>query len=139
MPLIKWEPFDEIERLFGGRPGVSAFAKIGWDLSADVYEEGKNVVAKLSLPGVKPEEIDISVDRDTITVSGSREEEQETDKKDYYSKEIRRGSFSRTVSLPKIVDADDAKAEYADGVLVIKIPVVKGQEKKAVKVSVSKK
>jgi HSP20 family protein len=139
MPLIKWEPFDEVERFFGGRPGVSAFAKIGWDLSVDVYEEGKNVVAKLSLPGVKPEEIDISVDRDTITVSGSRQEEQETDKKDYYSKEIRRGSFSRVVSLPKIVDADEAKAEYVDGVLMIKIPVVKGQEKKAVKVAVTKK
>ena len=84
------------------------------------------------------EELEISIDKDTLTVSGERKEETETEKKDYYSKEIRRGSFSRSVSLPKIVDADDTKAAYADGLLTVTMPIVKGQEKKAVKVQVQK-
>lgn len=139
MALIKWEPFNDVERFFEDRPYISMFPKLGWDLAVDVYEEGKNVIAKMSLPGVKPEELDISIDKDMLTISGERQEEKETDKKDYYSKEIRRGSFSRTVSLPKIVDADEAKADYADGVLAVSMPIVKGQEKKAVRVEVAKK
>ena len=136
--MIKWEPFNEIERFFGERPYISLFPKLGWDLAVDVYEEDKNVIAKICLPGVKVEELEISIDKDTLTVSGERKEETETEKKDYYSKEIRRGSFSRSVSLPKIVDADDTKAAYADGLLTVTMPIVKGQEKKAVKVQVQK-
>jgi HSP20 family protein len=138
MPPIKWEPFDEIEKLLGDRPYISMFPKLGWDLAVDVFEEGKRVVAKMSLPGIKSEELDIAIDKDILTVTGSREEEKETDKKDYYSKEIRRGSFSRSVSLPKFVDAEEASADYKDGVLTITMPVIKGQEKKAVKVHVKK-
>jgi HSP20 family protein len=128
-----------MERFFEDRPYISMFPKLGWDLAVDVYEEGKNVIAKMSLPGVKSEELDISIDKDTLTISGERSEEVETDKKDYYSKEIRRGSFSRTVTLPKIVDAEEAKAAYADGVLSVTMPIVKGQGKKAVKVEIEKK
>lgn len=139
MALIKWEPLSEMERFFDNRPYVSMFPKLGWDLAVDVFEEGKSVIAKMSLPGVKADELEISIDKDVLTISGAREEEKEVDKKDYYSKEIRRGSFSRSVSLPKIVDAEDTKADYADGVLTVTMPIVKGQEKKAVKVAIAKK
>ncbi len=139
MALIKWEPLNEMERFFEDRPYISMFPKLGWDLAVDVFEEGKNVVARMSLPGIKAEELEISIDKDVLIVSGAREEEKETEKKDYYSKEIRRGSFSRSVSLPKIVDAEDTTADYADGVLTVTMPVVKGQEKKAVKVAIGKK
>lgn len=138
MQLVKWEPFKNLEGFFEERPYISMFPKLGWDLAVDVYEEGKNVIAKVSLPGVKPEELDISIDKDILTVSGERKEEREVDKKDYYSKEIRRGSFSRSVSLPKIVDADAAKADYTDGVLTVTMPIIKGQERKVVKVNVTK-
>lgn len=134
MAIIKWDPFGEMERFFDDRPYISMFPKLGWDLAVDVYEEGKDVIAKMSLPGVKSDELEISIDKDVLTISGARQEESETDKKDYYSKEIRRGSFSRSVTLPKIVDADEAKADYNDGILVVTMPIVKGQEKKAVKV-----
>jgi len=138
MPLNKWEPWSDIERFFGERPYISMFPKLGWDLAVDVYEEDSNVVAKMSLPGIKPEELDISIEDDLLTVAGAREEESETEKKNYYSKEIRRGSFSRTVSLPKAVDAKKAEAKYADGVLAITMPVVKGKGKTAVQVNVTK-
>ena len=139
MPIIKWEPLNELGRFFDERPYISMFPKLGWDLAVDMYEEDDNIVAKMSLPGVKPEELDITVDEDSMTVSGNREEEKETEKKDYYSKEIRRGSFSRTVGLPKSVNASKAGAEYMDGVLKITMPAVKGKEAKSVKVNVTTK
>ena len=139
MPIIKWEPFNELERFLEERPYISLFPKLGWDLAVDLFEEEGSVVAKMSLPGVKTEELDITIDEDMLTVTGTREEEKETDKKDYYSKEIRRGAFTRSVSLPKAVDGSKAEAAYADGVLKITMPVVKGQEKRSVKVQVTGK
>lgn len=139
MQLVKWESFKDLGDFLEDRPYISLFPKLGWDLAVDVFEEDKKVIAKMSLPGVTSEELDISIDTDTLTVTGRREEEKETDKKDYYSKEIRRGSFSRSVSLPKVVDAEGAEAEYTDGVLTVTMPVIKGQEKKTVKVEIAKK
>lgn len=139
MPIIKWEPFGELDRFFGERPYISMFPKLGWDLAVDLYEEGGNVVAKMNLPGVKPEELDITINEDSLRVSGSREEEQEIDKKDYYSKEIRRGSFSRLVGLPGSVDASKAEAKYADGILTVTMPTIEGKGKKEVQVKVAKK
>lgn len=139
MPITKWEPFSELDRFFDERPYISLFPKLGWDLAIDLYEESGTIIAKMNLPGVKSEELDITIDEDVLSISGSREEEQETDKKDYYSKEIRRGSFSRSVTLPKSVNATKTEAEYTDGILKITMPIVEGKEKKKVQVRVAKK
>lgn len=144
MELIKWEPMSEFERFFDNRffPAISfpsISSKFGWDLAVDLYEEKGNVVAKMTLPGIDPEGLDISVEGDFLRISGRREEETETKEKDYYSKEIRRGSFSRTVGLPRSVDASKVAAEYTDGVLKVMMPIMKRKEEKAVKVKVAKK
>lgn len=136
MHIVKWEPFGGLDGL-----GDSLFPqvpKLGWDLAIDLYEEKGRVIAKMSLPGVTADDLGIEIDGDMLTISGMREEEKETDEKDYYSKEIRRGSFSRSVRLPKAVDAKKAVALYADGVLKIEIPIVKGQKEKVVTVAVKK-
>ena len=135
MSLIKWEPFSEFDRYFDDRM-LSSFVKPGSDLSVDVYEEKGTVVAKMNLPGVKENELDITIENDVLTISGRREGEKETEEKDYYSKEIRRGSFSRSVSLPRPVVAEKATAEYKEGVLSIMVPVVEGTEGRAVKVQI---
>lgn len=138
MQIIKWEPFKEIDHFFDDRflQPFASFPKIGLDLAVDVYEEKGNVVAKMSLPGIKSEELDIALEDDVLTISGRREEEKETEKKDYYSKEIRRGSFSRSVSLPKSVDASKAEAKYENGELVVIMPVVASAKEKAVKIKI---
>lgn len=135
MSLIKWEPFGEIDRLFDQQlfPSLS---KLGWDMAVDIYEEKGNVIAKMSLPGVATEDVDISIEDETLTVSGKREEEKETKGKEYYSKEIRRGSFSRTVMLPAAVEADKAVAKFENGVLVVTVPIIEGAKTKAVKVPI---
>lgn len=137
MELIQWKPFDEVDRLLSDRPLLS-FPGLQWDLAVDVFEEKGNVVAKMSLPGIESKDLDIAVDEDMLTVSGKREEEKEVEKKDYYSKEIRRGSFSRSVRLPKLVDSAKAEAVYRDGVLTVTLPVVKGKETKGVKITIKK-
>jgi HSP20 family protein len=142
MAIIKWEPMSELDRFFDDRlfpsfsfPSLSS--KLGWDLAVDLFEEGNSVVAKMTLPGINPTDLDISVEDDTLRIQGRREEEQETKKKNYYSKEIRRGSFSRVVGLPKRVDSAKVAAEYKDGVLKITMPVVGKLKGEAVKVKVA--
>lgn len=133
MSLIKWEPFSDIDRLFDSRVMLpSKFTD--WDFAVDVYEEDGNIVTKMNLPEVDSKDLDVVIEDNILTISGKREEEKETEKKDYYSKEIRRGSFSRSVRLPKSVQADKAGASYKDGVLVVTAPVVPGAKEKAVKV-----
>ena len=77
MSLIKWEPLSEFDRLFEERL-IPSFAKVGWDLAVDVYEEKGNVVAKMSLPGVDANEIEVSIEDSILTISGCREEEKES-------------------------------------------------------------
>lgn len=140
MQIIKWQPFKEIDRFFDDRflQPFSDFPKLGLDLAIDVYEEKGNIIAKMSLPGVKSEELDISLEDDELTISGKREEEKETEEKDYYSKEIKRGSFSRLVKLPKSVDGANTEAKYENGELVISMPVVAGAKDKIMKIKIKK-
>src|SRR3989338_4853681 len=143
MELIKWEPLSELDRFFDNRffPAISfpsTSSKLGWDLAVDLYEEKENVIAKMTLPGINPDNLDISVEEEILRISGRREEEKETKEKDYYSKEIRRGSFSRAVTLPKKIDGTKAVAEYKDGILQITMPAVGGAKTKAVQLKVKK-
>ncbi|HUY62333.1 MAG TPA: Hsp20/alpha crystallin family protein [Candidatus Paceibacterota bacterium] len=129
MDIAQWKPFDDDLSLF-----PTGLRRFSCDLSVDLYEEDATLVAKMNLPGITPDELDITVDGDILTVAGMREEEAETEEKDYYSKEIRRGSFFRSVRLPKAVDAKAAGAAYEDGVLTVTLPVVAGQGHGGVKV-----
>ncbi len=140
MQIIKRDPFREIDRFFDDRflQPFTSFPRLGMDFAADVYEEKDNIAVKMSLPGVKPEELDISLEEDILTVSGKHEEEKETEKKDYYSKEIRRGSFSRSIRLPKSVDASRADAKYENGELIVTMPAIAGAKEKAVKIEIKK-
>lgn len=107
-------------------------------MAVDVFEEKDQVTVKMSLPAIKPNELNISVDGDLLSISGERQEEHEVDDKEYYSKEIRRGSFSRVVELPTAVDAANAEASYLDGLLYIALPKLPIQERKGVKISVKR-
>lgn len=137
MELIQWKPFDELDRYMEN--SLLPFRKFNSDMSIDLYEKDNLLVATMSIPGVNTDDLDVTVDDDSLTISGQREEERETDKKDYYSKEIRRGSFSRMIQLPKTVESTKTTADYSDGVLTVKMPLEKGQQEKAMKVEVKKK
>lgn len=124
MSLMKWEPFKEMEPFFDL---LETWPRArSWDLAVDVYEDGNNLVAELNAPGVDPAKVDISINDGYLMISGSRERSEEKKGKNYYSKEIQHGSFSRSVWLPYAVDDSATSASYRDGVLKVTMPRVKG-------------
>lgn len=91
-------------------------------LALDVYTTPDSVVVEAAIPGVKPEDLNISVLGDTLTISGSTKEETSRDEEGYSYREIRRGSFNRTVTLPTGVKTDEATASFENGMLRLSIP-----------------
>lgn len=107
----------------------------GWEPSVDVYEQDDTYVVKAELPGVKKDDIDVSVSGDTLTIKGERKAETETEEENYYLAERSYGSFMRSMALPSTVDADNIEANYDDGVLEVKLPKSSKEESRKVKVS----
>ncbi len=105
-----------------------------WAPAIDVFEKGGNFVARIELPGMMEEDIDVSVAEDILTIKGERKAESGLKDEDYYRSEIAYGTFSRSISLPAGVDTRNIEAVYADGILRITLPRV--PESKPQKVSI---
>ena len=103
----------------------------------DVFEKGDNLIIKAELPGMKEEDIDVSVVGDMLTIRGEKKAESEIKDEDYYRCERTYGSFYRSVSLPSGVDSSKIEANYEDGVLEVTLP--KSPEVKPKKIAVSAK
>lgn len=93
-------------------------------LAVDVYNNEDNIVIKAMIAGVQPNDIDIDISRDMITISGERHEESEIQEKDYYHKELYWGAFTRKILLPEEVDFENADAKEKNGLLTIVLPKV---------------
>ncbi len=100
--------------------------------AADLFDDGKNVVLRVELPGIKKDEIEVTVTADLVTISGEKKKESKVKKKDYYRLECSSGSFTQSFRLPAGVVMDKAKAKFEDGVLSVQIPKTE-QAKKDVK------
>lgn len=87
--------------------------------AVDVIDEKDNIVVKAELPGMKKDEIEVSIDDNILTIKGEKKEEKETKEKDYVRSERYYGSFNRSFTLPSSVDAQKVDASYKDGVLEI--------------------
>jgi len=104
------------------------------ELSVDVYQTNTDVVVKALVAGVLPSNLEISLTRDMITISGAREEAREVEDENYFQKELFWGSFSRTILLPEEVDVDNAEALEKHGILMIRLPKI--NKSKATKLKV---
>jgi HSP20 family protein len=115
--------FDEVlGGMARGRTGRQQGAQATeWAPSMDVLEENGNLVIRAELPGVKQEDVDITVHDRVLTISGQRREETETERGGYHVRERRRGAFSRSVMLPQDVDEDGIRARYEDGILEVTV------------------
>jgi HSP20 family protein len=92
------------------------------ELTVDVHQTADMILVKAMIAGVRPEDLDISITRDTITIKGSREEERSIREEDYFVRELYWGSFSRTITLPEEIDVDEAEAVEQHGLLILKLP-----------------
>ena len=91
-------------------------------LTVDVYETTNDIVIKTMVAGVKPEDLDISITREMVTIRGKREEDRTVSSEDYFHRELYWGTFSRTIVLPKEVDIEEAEAIEKYGLLILKLP-----------------
>lgn len=103
-------------------------------LAVDVYQTKDNIVVKAPIAGVMPDQIDISVSDDMLTLRGERVDEKEVDREHYYVQECYWGAFSRSIILPVATVAEEAKASLKDGVLTVTIPKAAQDKVKKIKV-----
>ena len=129
--LIRFEPQretvslrDAMDRLFDDafmRP--SSLIPSHWQAPAvDMYQTNDEIIVKAALPGIKADEVQISVTGEALTLKGEVKQEDETQEKTYHIREQRWGAFERTIMLPTDVVADKAKADFEDGILTISLP-----------------
>jgi len=116
---------DEIDRLF--EIPLSEFARTsqllsGWTMALDVYEDANNVYVKAELPGMKKEDIGLSLHDGCLSISGERKSDTTHEGAEIYRAERFFGRFQRTVTLPTPVAADKVKAQYKDGILTVTLP-----------------
>lgn len=91
-------------------------------LTVDVYETANDIVIKTMVAGVKPEDLDISITREMVTIKGKREEDRTVSSEDYFHRELYWGTFSRSIVLPKEIDIEEAEAIEKYGLLILKLP-----------------
>lgn len=104
------------------------------ELAVDVYQTPDAIVVKALIAGVHPNSIDISLTREMLTISGTRQDEKEVDDEHYFQRELYWGSFSRTILLPEEVDVDLAEASERHGVLMIRLPKINKKRQTKLKV-----
>jgi len=132
---------EEINRVFD-QPGQGFLEKSagffgGWSPSLDVFEEKDNVIVKAELPGMKKEDIEVTLVGDTLSISGERREEQENKDAENYRSERYFGRFQRSVTLPHQVELNKIQASYKDGILTVTLPKSEEAKRKQIEVKVS--
>ncbi|MDJ1175516.1 Hsp20/alpha crystallin family protein [Roseofilum capinflatum] len=144
MPLVRWEPFREIDtlqrqmnRLFEDLAPKEALYNQGAFLpAAELHETPEAFKIKLEVPGMKPEDLDIQVTAEAVSISGERRSESTTEEKGVTRSEFRYGQFQRVIPLPNRIQNNNVEAEYKDGILHLTLPKVEEEQHKVVKVKV---
>lgn len=131
---------DEIDRLFEAPLAELARSSrllSGWTPALDVFEDKDSVVVKAELPGLKREDIEVSLHNGSLSISGERKAETQREDADVYRSERIFGRFQRTVTLPTPVSGDKVKAQYQEGVLTITLPKTEEAKPKQINVNVN--
>ncbi len=144
-----WDPFSrlsqlesEFERLFDMRwPRMRAFQQSGdgsqgFVPRVDVYEQNGDLIAKVELPGIKKDDVDISLEGGNLIIQGERKQESEVKEENYYRMERSSGAFYRSLPVPDDVKPEQVEASFADGVLEVRMPIPKPAEETARKIEI---
>ncbi len=142
MAIIRWDPFRDmtqvqnqfnrlVDQVWGGR-------QESWLPAVDVFDTKEAVVLKAELAGMDPDDIQIEVEDNVLTIKGERRFEETVDKERYYRVERRFGTFQRDLALPQGVKPEDISAAYDDGVLTVTVPKVEEEKPKRIEVKAKK-
>ncbi len=143
--LGRWEPLADMaeihrdmDRAFGEFFGWTPFSMVAaegaWSPLVDIHETKDGILVKAELPGVKQEDIQVSIVGDTLTLKGERKRETEVKEDQYHRIERSYGAFQRSLVLPSVVDSTGVKATYRDGVLQILLPKKEEAKPKEIKI-----
>lgn len=146
--LVRWEPMREMlslreamdklfEDSFVGPRWASLWSGDGAaTLAMDVYETGDALVVSAPVPGIKPEDVEITITGNALTIKGETKAEEREEQGDYIRQEVRYGSFQRTVELPVEVQSDKAEAVFENGMLKLTLPKAEQVKPKSIKINV---
>ena len=151
MTIVRWEPFrdlvglqDRMNRMFDesyrgvGRSQGEDWALGGsWAPAVDIYEHDGNIVLKAELPGVDPKDVDVRLENNTLTLRGERKLDTEIKQESYHRVERTYGAFTRSFTLPSVVDQEKIKADYKDGVLKVTLPKREEAKPKQINIAVT--
>jgi HSP20 family protein len=144
--LSRWDPFrgtlalqEQLNRLFndGFERSSEETNLTSWAPAVDIYETEHELVVKADLPDVKPEDLDIRVENNILTIRGERKFEKKVTEDNYLRMERSYGSFSRSFSLASTVNSEAIKADYQNGVLTLSIPKREEAKPKQIKVNIN--
>ena len=153
MAIVRFEPFrdlvslqERMNRLFDesfrgvGRPVADEDWALGgtWAPAVDIFEQDGNIVLKAEVPGIDAKDVDIRVENNMLTFRGERKFDDEVKHDSYHRVERSYGSFSRSFTLPSVVDTEKIRAEYKDGVLRVTLPKKEEAKPKQIAISVSR-
>jgi len=133
-------PFDEMRRMMEDF-WMAPFEEMGrWSQAftprVDVREEDNHVVVSAELPGIDQKDLDVTVTRDSVRIAGEKKHEEEKEERGYYHRETSYGSFERVIDLPSEVDENKADAQFAKGVLTIRLPKSEQAQAKQKKIEI---
>ncbi len=145
MNIVRWQPFSDMvtlrqamDRLFEDSfvrpPRLAAAYGDEGNLPIDMYQTDDSIVVRASVPGVKPEEVEVTITGDTLTIKGETRAEEEVRKDSFFRQEISYGTFSRSVVLPSSLQTDKAEATFEHGVLTLTIPKAEATKPKQIKI-----
>lgn len=149
MNLVKWDPFRELEdvtnrlnRIFGqslarSESGQNMLAVADWAPSVDISETDSEYLIKGEIPGVKKEDVKVTIQDGMLTIQGERKQEKEEKGKKFHRVERSYGSFMRSFRVPDDADENSVKAEFKDGMLNVTLAKSVKAKPKAIEVSVS--
>ncbi|MGB5265388.1 MAG: Hsp20/alpha crystallin family protein [Polyangiales bacterium] len=120
--LVRWDPFEEMNRLHDHFLGGRGLAKQAFQIAVDIREEADAFYVDAEVPGLTADEVKVDVENKVLTLSGERKVEKEETEGSYRRVERQYGSFTRSFSLPETVDADHISADLKDGVLELRLP-----------------
>ena len=146
MALVRWDPFRElntlqsqVNRMFGVS-GVDWSDRLPadtttWAPKVDIFETDTDLVLKAELPGIDPKDVDLSLEKNVLTLKGQRLFEHEDKKDNYHRVERSYGSFTRSFSLPTTIEEGKIRADYKDGVLTVSLPKTKQALPRQIKIA----
>ena len=137
--VVRWTPmnpaslFNEFDRLFE-RPSTRTSTR-EWNIALDVAESDDNYSVKATVPGINPDDLEITLEEDVLTLKGELTRDDEVEEAQYHVRERRFGAFSRSIRFPTAVNSDAIEATYSNGVLSLNIPKAEAVKPKRITIS----